>query len=101
MLRSATFLLVLLAALGGCASAPAPAPEFAWYHPAGGEYLFAYDSQACQEEATARGQADSLDPTSPYFSCMYQLGYLLVDEQGLRSAPTLASRPVGQPLSQQ
>ncbi len=99
MLRSAAFLLFFIAALGGCANSPAP--EFSWYHPASGEYLFAYDAQKCRDQASARGQQFSTDPTSPFFACMYQLGYMLVDEQGVRSTPAIASRPIAPPLSQQ
>jgi hypothetical protein len=99
MFRTATIVISLALALGGCSAVPVA--QFSWYHPQGGEYLFDYDAGECQTLASDRGQAHSVDPTSPFFRCMYQRGYVLVDEQGMPSGPAIASSATPPTLSQQ
>lgn len=76
--------------LGGCVSAPAP--EYSWYHPQGGEYLFEFDASECEAELRSQGLTLGTDTNGPFFRCMETRGYLLVTER-LR---TVASSPIGE-----
>ena len=61
----------------GCTSSTVP--TFSWYHPEGGEYLFDFDSAACEREVENQGRSLGTDTSGPYFNCMKALGYMLVD----------------------
>lgn len=76
--------------LGGCTSTPAP--EFNWYHPDGGEYLFAFDSSECEAQVLAQGRTLGSEVDGPFFQCMQTRGYLLVSSR-LR---TVATSPIGE-----
>lgn len=55
----------------GCAQ---QGPVYGWSHPAGGEYLFAFDVDECSASAPPAGEADQA-----FFDCMKKRGYLRVD----------------------
>ena len=68
-------------ALGACSSQPS---EYAWSHLESGEYLFAFDTQACETSSRNLGPegaalAQSVKGSPAFFSCMQKLGYFLVD----------------------
>lgn len=84
--------------LGGCVTAPEP---FNWYHPMGGEHLFAFDADECTAQSAALGQALTAKTDSPFFVCMRARGYALVDEQGNLLEPVAATVAAGPHLSQQ
>ena len=73
-------LFLTVGALGGCAL---KAPVFSWYHPQGGEYLFAFDSDECKAVVAEQGLQLGTDLDAPYFQCMQQRGYYLVGENGV------------------
>lgn len=87
-MKSAVITLFLALGLGGCVNA---APEFTWYHPMSGEHLFAFDADECTDRSVAQGLAMTADVKSPFFSCMRQRGYSLVDAQGNQFEPTVAA----------
>ena len=100
--------LLVVAALGGCATG---GPTYSWYHPQGGEYLFAYDRDDCQAHPQAASSqvsapqfaTDALDaPEGPFFDCMHQRGYYLVDSAGeILAAPTSQALVLGGQVGQQ
>ena len=51
---------------------------FTWYHPLGGEYLFAYDHNQCTAEVEALGMSPGADQNGPFFTCMRDRGYSLI-----------------------
>ena len=55
----------------GCAQ---QGPVYGWSHPAGGEYLFAFDLNECSARAPSAAEADQA-----FFDCMKDRGYLRVD----------------------
>ena len=59
--------IVALASLAGTGCAQ-KSPVYAWSHPSGGEYLFAFDTQEC-----------GADTDEAFFTCMQSRGYFLVD----------------------
>ncbi len=59
--------IVTLASMAGTGCAQ-KSPVYAWSHPAGGEYLFAFDTQEC-----------GADTGEAFFTCMQSRGYFLVD----------------------
>ena len=70
-----------VAFLGGCTLQN---NDFTWYHPQGGEYLFAYDQKACASSVTGLGRPLGTDTTGPFFVCMRERGYsLLVSDRGV------------------
>lgn len=73
-------LLVITACLlfSGCSAKPT---VYSWYHPLGGEYLFAYDHDQCAGELAQAGLVAGLDADGPFFSCMKSRGYSLVDSE--------------------
>ncbi len=79
-------ILLITAWLGGCTLNPAPGAsdpaEFTWYHPQGGEFLFAFDQRQCEDQLVAVGQRLGSDVGGPFFSCMRARGYALIDAQG-------------------
>ncbi len=85
-------------ALGGCAAQPA---TFSWYHPAGGEYLFAYDSNECTAAVTRQGGELGTDIDGAYFQCMHARGYYLVDGERIVQAPPAEAIALEQQVSQQ
>ena len=84
------FVVCLLAVLGGCSAA---APEYSWFHPQGGEYLFAYDKDECTAEVAAQGAQLGTDLSGPFFSCMHSRGYFLVNGDRIVQAPTTVDTP--------
>ncbi len=60
--------------LGGCTHQKA---AFTWYHPHGGEYLFAYDRENCTEAVLAQNLSLGTDTDGPFFQCMRKRGYAL------------------------
>ena len=78
-------ILFTFSLLVGCAS---HGPVFSWYHPEGGEYLFAYDNTACTEAVEQMGQALGSRIDGPYFTCMLERGYYLVDGDEIVQAPS-------------
>ena len=80
----------LAAMLGACSTA---APEFSWFHPQGGEYLFAFDSDECRTEVAAQGTTLGTDTSGPFFSCMHARGYFLVSGDRIVQAPTAVDTP--------
>ncbi|MEM9620314.1 MAG: hypothetical protein AAF993_01610 [Pseudomonadota bacterium] len=70
--------------IAGCTS---NAPVFSWYHPAGGEYLFAFDKEACETDMLEQGLTLGVDQHGPFFQCMHQRGYYLVDNNGVVHSP--------------
>ena len=83
----ASIAIVLAAVLGGCAQQP---PEFSWYHPQGGEYLFAYDRGECENAVLQNGSELGTNLDGPFFQCMHQRGYALVDGDRVISPPSTA-----------
>ena len=96
--NSSKILLGSLLLVGGfgCASAPA---EFSWYHPQGGEYLFAYDKTECESSVLAQQQALGFDTNGPFFTCMRERGYALVDDNGVVQVPPIEILATGQAAS--
>ena len=84
--------------LGGCAAQPA---SFSWYHPEGGEFLFAYDSNECATTVTAAGRELGSDIDGPFFQCMHARGYYLVDANGIVQEPVVTTFSEGPQVSQQ
>lgn len=72
--------LPVILSLAACAHQPV---EYGWSHLQSGEYLFAFDTRECGEEAGTDGLAPGGAATamgSPaFFSCMQARGYYLVD----------------------
>jgi hypothetical protein len=64
----------LLALLAGCTQ---QSLEFTWYHPQGGEYLFAFDHDACVQRVRTQGHELGTDRRGPFFQCMRDRGYSL------------------------
>ncbi len=85
-------------ALSGCAAQP---ETFAWYHPAGGEYLFAYDSDECSDAVTRQGGELGTAIDGPFFQCMHARGYYLVDGERIVQAPPAEAIALEQQVSQQ
>ena len=83
--------------LGACAS---HSTDFSWYHPQGGEYLFAYDRDECEMVVSDQGLSLGTDIKGPFFQCMHARGYYLVDANGIIQAPPaeaiLAERQISQ-----
>jgi len=92
----AAALLALI--LGGCAGQN---PTFSWYHPQGGEFLFAYDRDECTNVVQAQGLSLGTDMGGPFFQCMHQRGYYLVDDAGIVQAPEEVLALEGPQVSQQ
>lgn len=85
---------IAIAWLGGCTSSPNGAANFTWYHPQGGEYLFAFDQKQCEIATAGANQRMSVNVQGPFFVCMEQRGYSLVDGQGrLLSAVNTTAEP--------
>jgi hypothetical protein len=78
-LRHIAAVVIVAFTLGGCA---ALRPSFTGYHPMGGEYLFAFDKDACEAKVTSAGLVMDADIQGPFFQCMHQRGYYLVDSDG-------------------
>lgn len=76
----------------GCAQ---NAPSFSWHHPEGGEYLFAYDQTQCSEQVTASGAALGTDVNGPFFQCMLDRGYYLINQDRIVRAPSSTLPQVG------
>lgn len=76
--------VILSVILSGCAAQPA---DFSWYHPLGGEHLFAYDRNACEAHVTDQGLKLSTDLSGPFFQCMHERGYYLLDGDRIVQAP--------------
>lgn len=70
--------LGLVALLAGCAGNPAP--QFSWYHPDGGEFLFSFDADQCRSSVLAGGSQLGADPAGPFFQCMRARGYQLLGD---------------------
>lgn len=91
-------LVAVLAGTGfGCANAPA---EFSWYHPQGGEYLFAYDKGECETEVLTHQLNLGVDTDGPFFTCMRQRGYALIDDNGVVQIPPIEILATGQAASE-
>ena len=90
-------ILLLSTLLSACA---AHSPDFSWYHPQGGEYLFAYDQGECETVVANLGLNLGADIDGPFFQCMHARGYYLVDANGIVQAPpaeaSLAERQISQ-----
>ncbi len=84
--------------LGGCA---AQSPTFSWYHPQGGEYLFAYDRDQCTTAVQEQGLNLGTDLQGPFFQCMHQRGYYLVNDTGIVQAPEEGLAQEGPQVTQQ
>lgn len=91
-------LLILAVFATGCTLQPA---TFTWYHPMGGEYLFAYDQGECEAEATGQGTDLGTDIEGPFFQCMHQRGYFLVGANGVVQEPPPSVAAAQQQVSQQ
>lgn len=90
----ALFSMGLLALLMGCTQ---QSVEFTWYHPQGGEYLFAFDHDACVQHLRTQGHELGTDRRGPFFQCMQDRGYSLFQRDegvipGEESAVALRSR---------
>ena len=72
-------LLTILAvlAVSGCT---AQGPVYSWYHPLGGEYLFAYDHGECVSEMQEMGLSLGNNTDGPFFKCMENRGYSLIGD---------------------
>ena len=92
------FIALGVLALGGCAAQPA---SFSWYHPEGGEYLFAYDSNECTAAVASAGRQLGNDLNGPFFQCMHARGYYLVDGDRIVQAPPAEVVALEQQVSQQ
>lgn len=73
-MKSIAFVTVLV--LAGCAAQPPQ--DFSWYHPQGGEHLFAYDHSECQERLALQGLVPGVNVEGPFFQCMRARGYQLL-----------------------
>lgn len=93
-LVTALFALIL----GGCA---AQNSSFSWYHPQGGEYLFAYDRDHCTNVVQNQGLHLGTDLQGPFFQCMHQRGYYLVNSAGIVQSPEEALAMEGPQVTQQ
>ncbi|MEM7001966.1 MAG: hypothetical protein AAF529_14350 [Pseudomonadota bacterium] len=79
-----TFLLLTATAgLGACAG-QSPT-SYSWYHPQGGEYLFDYDKNTCEAQHLEPSRKPGVE--GPFFSCMLDLGYYLVQDGQILRAP--------------
>jgi len=85
-------------AVGGCAS---NSPSFSWYHPQGGEFLFAYDRDDCTGQVERQGLVLGTDTRGPFFRCMHERGYYLVNEAGIVQAPEQVLSVASPQVSQQ
>ena len=92
------FIIGAFLALGGCAAQPA---SFSWYHPEGGEFLFAYDSNECATTVAAAGHRLGADIDGPFFQCMHARGYYLVDGERIVQAPPAEVVALEQQVTQQ
>ena len=70
-----TFLIVGLTS----ACTTSPGPTYSWYHPLGGELLFSFDHNECVSQLAAIGIVPGTDLNGPFFKCMQNRGYSLVD----------------------
>ncbi len=91
-------IVVLAIAASACSH---QAPTFSWYHPMGGEYLFAYDADECKTAVNEQGRSLGTDTQGPFFQCMHARGYYLVDANGIVQEPTATSLAEGPQVSQQ
>ena len=87
----------LAGGLIGCSTTPT---EFSWYHPQGGEYLFAYDKGECETVTFAQQDALGYDTDGPFFTCMRQRGYALIDDNGVVQVPPIEVLATGQASSE-
>jgi len=88
--------------LGGCGHlAGQPTNSFSWYHPQGGEYLFAYDHNQCDALLASRGQRKGTAIDGPFFNCMRDRGYQLLDAQGELLIVDITRNPATQSVTQQ
>ena len=94
--KTAALVVAWAFAMGGCSAQPA---EFSWYHPQGGEYLFAYDKGECETQVTP-SQALGVDTDGPFFQCMRQRGYALIDNNGIVQVPPIEVLATGQAASE-
>jgi hypothetical protein len=62
--------------MSGCSTT---GPTYSWYHPFGGEYLFAFDHNECVSELADMGMMPGTDIDGPFFKCMQNRGYSLVE----------------------
>lgn len=90
--------LLAVASVTGCAG---QAPTFSWYHPSGGEFLFAYDMNECESAVTAGGSHLGTEIGGPFFQCMHERGYYLVDGERIVQAPATEALAMDQQVSQQ
>ncbi|MEQ8858402.1 MAG: hypothetical protein RIC56_07130 [Pseudomonadales bacterium] len=79
--RNASLLVLAFGTLSACTSQPS---EYAWSHLESGEYLFAFDTQACEvssrnTQSAGTIRTPSVKASPAFFSCMQKLGYFLVD----------------------
>ncbi len=77
-------LLFAVISIAGCAT---NSPVFSWYHPLGGEYLFSYDKGECESAVAEQGLTLGVELGGPFFQCMHQRGYYLVDSDGVIHNP--------------
>lgn len=75
-MKNVIALLAICTLFTGCT---AKSPVYSWYHPLGGEYLFAYDHDQCVGELSKSGLLPGADINGPFFSCMQSRGYSLID----------------------
>ena len=87
-----TLIFVFCLAAGGCSHT---SPTFSWYHPMGGEYLFSFDAGECESNVKRQGLSMGTDTQGPFFQCMHNLGYYLVDANGIVQAPPTQSLAEG------
>lgn len=76
VLMKVLFVVLFSLAVSACSSTQAPV--YSWFHPQGGEYLFAYDQDECVAELAADGTQLGTDTKGPFFDCMRDRGYRLV-----------------------
>ncbi len=69
---------LLLAFIVGAGACTHQGPVYNWYHPLGGEFLFAFDANECRSAVAELGQQLGVDPSGPFFKCMENRGYSLV-----------------------
>ena len=79
MMASMKRQICLFAFVLACVGCVQQSPQFSWYHPQGGEYLFAYDEGECASHVQNQGLALGIDPQGPFFECMRGRGYTLLD----------------------
>lgn len=91
-------ILLCSALLGACATQN---PTFSWYHPMGGEYLFAYDRDECETSVVEQGMTLGTDTQGPFFQCMHSRGYYLVDANAIVQEPDVLATPAEQQVSKQ